>query len=133
MTLLNRIPLRYFELIPAIYFAGLGTVCAVMDLVNGSGSWFFYALYTLLLIPLVFRRARVYKIFGAGAAGIFGYLMLALTLWLVQYVGGTPFREPMVTFGVGYLFTGFSFLCALSLIHAGITRSQTTKTIQSTI
>lgn len=102
---------------PAVYFAGLGVACTVMDILSGSFSWYWVFIYMLLSIPLVIRNRYVSKAFGIIAALVFSYLLLAVLVWFIQYLGGQHFENPKQTFGVGFTFLTVSLLFSIALIY----------------
>lgn len=133
MTFYKRIPERYFWLIPALYFAGLGAYDIGSELLDKRLTAYNAIFNAAFFLPLIFRHRYVFLIIGIAASFLFGYIFIVELVWFIQFLTGTHFKDPLDTFAFGIPWTCFSLLCAISLIYIGITRSQTTKTIQSTI
>jgi hypothetical protein len=115
---IRRIPIKYFALVPAIYFASLGLFDIGMDLYHHTiyaQTW----RNLILFIPLIFRHSKVYIVTGILLTLLWAYLLFVLFVWFLQYMQGKHFIDPAITFGFGGLFIGFSLFCSLAMLYAG--------------
>lgn len=73
----------------------------------------------LSLLPALFRSRTLYILFGTVLTFIFGYLMLAVTDDLIDFLRCEDiYTYPWKYFGFGYLFTSSGTLCSLAyLLH----------------
>lgn len=114
---MRRIPFYCFYLIPGLFFAMLGAFDILADVYHHkltSGHFLFNA---ALFVPLLIRKAIVFKAFGI-IAGLFSlYSALVLLVFLSQYLGGAKFHV-FETFVIGPVFVVTLFLLSASLIYA---------------
>lgn len=115
---MRRIPFYCFHIIPALFFAVLGTFDIVADVYHHqltTGNFLFNA---ALFTPLLIRKAIVFKAFGI-IAGLFSvYFAIAILAFLNQYLGGAKFNV-FETFVIGPVFVVTLMLLSISLLYAG--------------
>lgn len=95
-------------LLPAIFFALIGLADIAADLYRGQLKYANLIFNMVLILPLLVRHRHVYLLFGIiGIAGS-SYILLALLVWLGQYLSGRSFGNPVETFVAG---PAFALLC----------------------
>lgn len=113
-----RIPFYCYYIIPALFFAVLGTCDIAADVYHHQltiGNFLFNA---ALFTPLLIRKPVVFKAFGI-IAGLFSlYFAMALLAFLKQYLAGAKFNV-FETFVIGPVFVLSLLLLSASLFYAG--------------
>lgn len=113
-----RIPFYCFYIIPGLFFAMLGAIDILADVYHHqltTGQFLFNA---ILFVPLLIRKAIVFKAFGIIAGLCSLYFAMALLVFLSQYLGGAAFNV-FETFVIGPLFVVTLMLLSVSLFYAG--------------
>ncbi len=128
MTIFHRIPDKYLWRIPSLYFMGLGAFCFLKDISGKGFDVLMTSFYILLPIPFVLRSNYVNIVAGSLLSCVFGYLLIALTIWFFLVISGEKADDALRVFGIGYPFLVVSFLAAFLLVRTGINGLQTSKT-----
>jgi hypothetical protein len=103
--------------VPAAYFMLLGLTCLGFDLLHNTINWFQTSFYATFLLPMIFRRRRLYQIFGI----FFSVLWLYLIIAGLMLMPGNAYLTTLQTWGVAAWLL-FSFLCSVSLWYIGVHR-----------
>lgn len=112
---MRRIPFYCFYLIPALFFALLGAFDIHADVYHHKLTIGHFLFNAVLFVPLLIRKAIVFKAFGI-IAGLFSlYFAMALLVFLNQYLGGAKFNV-FETFLIGPIFV--VSLMLLSFLYA---------------
>lgn len=119
MTFIRHIPLRYFSLIPAIYFAFIGAMDIGADMLEHKLTAFNFFFNLALFAPLLLPFRPVWIVCGFIACLFALYGSIALLMFLDQHLGGQHMRSVFATFVVGPIFVIITLLAGLSLIYAG--------------
>jgi hypothetical protein len=108
-------------LLPAIYLFGLGASNVSFTILNGrQPHWVDYTFLIISAVPLLLRKKYAWIIVGYIMAVTWGYLILAVTSDLIDFLNGSkPLKHPWKNFGVGYSLTVISFLMGVGMIIAG--------------
>ena len=112
---------KYLRWIPAIYFMLLGIFFIVMEISHNGFSFSWFAMYTLLFLPVIIPLRFVWTIFGLVLSFVFGLFLVNGFIWFTQYLNGTYFKYPFDTFVVGFPFIIWTLLCAISICYVGVT------------
>jgi len=105
----------YLTFVPAIYFMLLGLFLIGFDLWYESLNWFQTSFYVAFLIPMIFRRKRLYLICGICFSVLWFYLIIG---GLMMMPGNTHITT-LQAWGVAAWLV-FSFLCSVSLWYVGV-------------
>lgn len=115
---MRRIPFYCFYIIPGLFFAMLGAIDILADVYHHKLNIRHFLFNAALFVPLLIRKAIVFKAFGI-IAGLFSlYFALALLVFLSQYLGGAAFNV-FETFVIGPVFVVTLMLLSVSLFYAG--------------
>lgn len=115
----RRIPPHYLYLIPGIFFAALGAFDIGADLFHHKLYWSSILFNALLFLPLVLRKAIVFKAFGIAGVLFSAYFALAILVFFNRYLDDFQFASTFDTFVAGPIFVVCICLCSLSLFYAG--------------
>ena len=119
MAFYDRIPTKYFSLIPAVYFACIGSFDILSDLIDHKLTNSNLLFNLVLFLPLVVKNWRVFIVSGVLASMFAVYFMIAIFTWFVKYLNGMIFQHPFETFIIGPIFASITLLLGSSLIYSG--------------
>lgn len=106
----------------------LGAYDIGSDILAHTVLWRNVVFNAAFFLPIIFRHRYVYIVIGAATACLFGYFLLVLCIWLIQFITGQHFKHATEMFGFGLPFCIVSFLLAVALVLAGVRQSQVIKT-----
>jgi hypothetical protein len=121
MTHFNR--LKYLRLVPAIYFATIGTFDIVSDAVTDKLMWQNLLVNIVLFLPLLVSSKAIQIIFGLVTLTFSVFAIGFLLICFDKFSQGT---YSFYTIVVGPLIIAITFCCSVSLIYTGTITSHKT-------
>lgn len=124
MPFYGRISPKLLPLVPALYFALIGSYDIISDALQLKLSAAGFIFNALLILPLFWRHRLVHIIFGILCSLFALYGFFFLFVCFLQYLDGAQFPHLFDTFIMGPIFIALTLFFGLSLLYLGMKRSQ---------
>jgi hypothetical protein len=107
---------KYVSSLPVVYFLLLSGANFIGTAINAKLSWIDISLFGACLLVVIIKNQTLRLTFAFINLLLWGYLILAVTSDLTDYLDGAKYKDPLLYFGMGYLLSITSALCAAMML-----------------